>query len=119
MSALNFTHVKKNWSSHFDNCTKGTSSLLLFQLQQFADVNDLLSTQCVQFNTSISSSNCSCQMNCLLHFDPSSYAYFEGIDCDKQLYNTTIDGFFRKSPGYWSNFTIRNGSTHCNKDETG
>ena len=118
MSALNFTHVKQNWSLHFDNCTKGSSGLLLSQLQSGGS-DALLSTQCVQFNTSVSSSNCSCQMNCLLHFHQTSYAYLEGIDCDTQLYNTTIDGLYRKSLGYWSNFTIRNGSTHCNKDETG
>ena len=119
MSALDFTVVKQNWSSHFNTCTKGSSGLLLSQLQQSSGSNDLLSTQCVQFNTSVSSSNCSCQMNCLLHFHQTSYAYLEGIDCDTQLYNTTIEGLYRKSPGYWSNFTIRNGSTHCNKDELG
>ena len=118
MSALNFTLVKQNWSSHFNTC-KGSGGLYLSQLQQSGGSDALLSTQCVQFNTSVSSSNCSCQMNCLLHFHPTSYAYLEGIDCDTQLYNTTIDGIYKKSPGYWSNFTIRNGSTHCNKDETG
>ena len=118
MSALNFTLVKQNWSSHFNTCTKGSGGLYLSQLQSSGS-DALLSTQCVQFNTSVLSSNCSCQMNCLLHFHQTSYAYLEGIDCDKQLYNATIDGIYRKSLGYWSNFTIRNGSTHCNKDETG
>ena len=106
-----------NWSSHYTNCATD-GNLLIFVLQKnqnFGEFPELLLTRCIQYNTT-SSVSCSCQMNCLLHFDRSSrnsYIYLEGIDCNETLYNTTIEGLYDRDLSYWSNFTAKEDSTPC------
>ena len=102
-TALNFTLIGGNWSSHFNTCAYDANLFLNILLKGRAH-RDLLSTQCLKYDSnSTSTGNCSCQMDCLLQFELGAYSYIflEGIDCNQTVFNSAIN-IYRTSASLWS-----------------